>query len=102
MTVHLWEGTAHPRSNIEARATFAKDIYNKDSLFSPRIFVRILMDGLQKTLEYSLNFPLAAWTLAVSSVFPVPISSLCVFDPSILKLSEFLTSLPSNLMVDGG
>ena len=42
MTVHLWEGTAHPRSNIEARATFAKDIYNKDSLFSPRIFVRIL------------------------------------------------------------
>ena len=42
MTVHLWEGTAHPRSNIEARATFAKDIYNKDSLFSPRIFVPIL------------------------------------------------------------
>ena len=42
MTVHLWEGTAHPRSNIEARATFAKDIYNKDSPFSPRIFVRIL------------------------------------------------------------
>ena len=42
MTVHLWEGTAHPRSNIEARATFAKDIYNKDSLFSPRIFEQIL------------------------------------------------------------